>query len=56
MTMILKYIKKLMGWCPYAKTYEAEARRHANLENFDSNIPDRARGENGDLKNSGWLQ
>lgn len=51
-----KFIKKLMGWCPNAKTCEAEARRHVSLENFDSDIPDRARGENGDLKNPGWVQ
>ena len=51
-----RYIKKLMGWCPYTKTYEAEAKRHVSLENFDSDIPDIARGEKGDLKNPGWLQ
>lgn len=54
--IVIKSIRKLMGWCPYTKTYEAEARRHVSLENFDSNIPDRARGEKGDSKNPGWLQ
>ena len=49
-----RYIKKLMGWCPNAKAHEA--RQQTNFEIFDSNIPDRARGENGDLKNPGWLQ
>lgn len=43
-----------MGWCPNAKALEA--RQQTNFEIFDSNIPDRARGENGDLKNPGWLQ
>lgn len=47
-------IKKLMGWCPNARAQEA--RQHVNLENFDSNVPDRARGEGGDLKNLGWLR
>ena len=50
----VEYIKKLMGWCPNAKAHEA--RQHVNLENFDSDIPDRARGENGDLKNLGRLR
>jgi hypothetical protein len=50
----IEYIKKLMGWCPNARA--SEARRNINIENFDSDVPDRARGENGDLKNPGWLQ
>ncbi|MCC4767965.1 DUF1673 family protein [Methanosarcina sp. DH1] len=54
MSLKVEYIKKLMGWCPNAKAYEA--RQHANLESFDSDIPDRARGENGDLKDPGWLR
>ncbi|MDD2341026.1 MAG: DUF1673 domain-containing protein [Methanosarcina sp.] len=54
MTMALKYIKKLMGWCPNVRAHEA--RQHINLENFESDIPDRAGGENGDLKNPGWLR
>jgi hypothetical protein len=49
-----EYIKKLMGWCPNAKAHEA--RRNVDLENFDSNVPDRARGDNSCLKNPGWLQ
>ena len=52
--MALKYIKKLMGWCPNVRAHEA--RQHINLENFESDIPDRAGGENGDLKNPGWLR
>ena len=50
----IEYIKKLMGWCPNARA--SEARRNINLENFDSDVPDRARGENGDMKNPGWLR
>jgi hypothetical protein len=50
----VEYIKKLMGWCPNTRAYEAK--RHVNLENFDSDVPDRARGENGDLKNPGWFR
>jgi len=50
----VEYIKKLMGWCPNAKAHEA--RRNIDLENFDSNVPDRARGDNSCLKNPGWLQ
>lgn len=52
--MALKYIKKLMGWCPNVRAHEA--RKHINLENFESNVPDRAGGENGDMKNPGWLR
>ena len=51
-----KLIKKLMGWCPNAKSLATGDRRHASLENFDSNVPDRARGDNRRLKNPGWLQ
>ncbi len=51
MSLNVEYIKKLMGWCPNAKAHEA--RRHVNLENFDSDVPDRARGGNGDLINPG---
>jgi hypothetical protein len=47
-------IKKLMEGCPNTKTCEVEARRNVNIKNSD--IPDKARGENGDLKNPGWLQ
>lgn len=52
--MTLEYIKKLMGWCPNAKAFETGPR--INLENFDSNVPDRARGDNSCLKNPRWLQ
>lgn len=52
--MTLEYIKKLMGWCPNARA--SEARKHIHLENFDSDIPDRAKGENGNLKNPGWFR
>ena len=54
MSLKVEYIKKLMGWCPNAKAHEA--RRNIDLENFDSNVPDRARGDNSCLKNPGWLQ
>jgi hypothetical protein len=47
-------IKKLMGWCPNAKAHEA--RQYLNLENLDSNLPDRARGEVGDTKSLGWIR
>jgi hypothetical protein len=33
-----------------------EVIRHANLEDFDTDVPDNARGDNRDLKNPGWLQ
>ena len=46
--VISECFRKLMGWCPNAKAHEA--RRHVNLENFDSDVPDRARGEGGDTK------
>jgi len=49
-----EYIKKLMGWCPNVRAHEA--RQHINLENFNSDIPDKAGGENGDMKNPGWLR
>ncbi|AKB34510.1 hypothetical protein MSSIH_3820 [Methanosarcina siciliae HI350] len=52
--MSLEYIKKLMGWCPNAKAHVT--RQHVNLENFDSNVPDRVRGDNSCLKNPGWLR
>jgi hypothetical protein len=52
--MTLEYIKRLMGWCPNAKANEA--RKLVNLENFDSNTPDRARGKNENLENPGWLR
>jgi hypothetical protein len=50
----VEYIKKLMGWCP--NTRAQEARQHVNFENFNSDISDRARGENKDLKDPGWLR
>ncbi|PAV12197.1 hypothetical protein ASJ81_07635 [Methanosarcina spelaei] len=53
-TFVFDQIKKLMGWCPNAKAHEA--RQHVHLENFGSDIPDRARGENGNLKDSGWFR
>lgn len=49
-----KYIRKLMGWCPNAKSHGAIQQN--DPENFDFNIPDRARGDNSRLKNPGWLQ
>ncbi|MFY1113050.1 MAG: DUF1673 domain-containing protein [Methanosarcinaceae archaeon] len=54
MNLNTEYIKKLMGWCPNAGA--AEARRNVSLENFNSDIPERSRGENGDLKNPGWIR
>ncbi len=52
--LVFDQIKKFMGWCPNARA--SEARQQSNLENFASEIPDRARGENGDLKNLGWIR
>jgi hypothetical protein len=49
-----EYIKKLMGWCPNARA--SEARKNVSFENFNSDIPERTGGENGDLKNIGWLR
>ncbi|HII80941.1 MAG TPA: DUF1673 domain-containing protein [Methanosarcina sp.] len=54
MNLNTEYIKKLMGWCPNVRAHEA--RQHINLENFNSDIPDKAGGENGDMKNPGWLR
>ena len=54
MSLKVENIKKLMGWCPNARAHQA--RWHINLENFDSDIPDRTRGEGGDTKNMGWLR
>jgi len=50
----VKNIKKLMGWCPNAKA--SESRRNISFENFDSDIPDKAKGDNGDQRNPGWLR
>jgi hypothetical protein len=52
--VISECFRKLMGWCPNAKTLEA--RQHVNLENFNSDVPDRSRGEGGDTKSMGWLR
>ena len=54
MSLKVENIKKLMGWCPNAKAHEA--RQHVNLENFNSDVPDRARGEGGDTKSLGWFR
>ncbi len=54
MNLNTEYIKKLMGWCPNARAHEA--RRHISLENFASDIPERAGKENGDPKNLGWFR
>lgn len=43
-----------MGWCPNAKANEAK--RRISLENFDSDTPDRARGEGGDTENRSWFR
>lgn len=52
--MTLEHIKKLMGWCPNART--SETRRHINFESCESGIPDREKGDDGCQKNLGWLQ
>ena len=54
MNLNTKYIKKLMGWCPNVRA--SEARQQSNLENFASDIPERAGKENGDPKNLGWFR
>jgi hypothetical protein len=53
-TFVFDQIKKLMGWCPNARA--AEARRNVSFENFNSDIPERAGKENGDLKNPDRLR
>lgn len=50
----VKYIRKLMGWCPNAKAHEA--RQPINFESFESGISSRAGGNDGDQKNPGWFQ
>jgi hypothetical protein len=47
-------IKKFMGWCPNARV--SETRQHISFENLESSVPERAGGENGDLKNPGWFR
>lgn len=54
MSLEVESIKKLMGWCPNART--SETRRHINFESFESGIPDREKGDDGYQKNLGWLQ
>lgn len=54
MNVLIKNIRKLMGWCPNSRAHEA--RHQISLENFDSDIPDKAGGENDNLKNSGWFR
>ena len=54
MNLNIEYIKKLMGWCPNARA--SEARRNVSCENFDSDVPERAGGDNGGLKNTGWFR
>lgn len=44
----------MMGWCPNART--SETRQHINFESFESGIPDRAKGNDEDQKNPGWLR
>ena len=43
-----------MGWCPNARAVEAG--RNVSFESFNSDIPERSGGENGDLKNPGWIR
>ena len=54
MSLKVGNIKRLMGWCPNART--SEIRQHINFESFESGIPDREKGDNGDHKNPGWFQ
>lgn len=54
MSLKVENIKKLMGWCPNART--SETRRHINFESCESDIPDREKGDDGCQKNLGWLQ
>jgi|LSQX01.1.fsa_nt_gb hypothetical protein len=49
-----RHIKKLMGWC--TSTRAQEAKRNVSFENFDPDIPDRVKKENGTLKEPGWLR
>jgi hypothetical protein len=51
---VFDQIKKLMGWCPNAKTHRAV--QQADLENFGSDIPGRAKGEKRNSKDPRWLQ
>lgn len=50
----VKAIRKLMGWCPYAKV--KEAKQPVSFESFDFNIPDRARGDGESIKNLRWFR
>lgn len=54
MSLIVENIKKLMGWCPNARSHET--RQHINFESFESGIPDKATGDDGDQRNPGWFQ
>lgn len=54
MSLKVENIKKLMGWCPNARVHEA--RQHINFESFESGIPDKAKGDEGDQRNPGWLR
>ncbi len=51
---VFDQIKKLMGWCPNARI--SETRQHINFESFESSIPDKAKGDDGDQRNPGWLR
>lgn len=52
--LVFDQIKKFMGWCPNARAHET--RQCVNLERFELDTPARAGGENGDLKNPGWIR
>lgn len=54
MNLKVESIKKLMGWCPNAKTHRAI--QQADLEYFGSDILDKPEGNNRDLKDPRWLQ
>ncbi|HII93366.1 MAG TPA: DUF1673 domain-containing protein [Methanosarcina sp.] len=54
MSLKVENIRKMMGWCPNART--SETRRHINFGSFESGIPDREKGDDGDQKNPEWLR
>jgi hypothetical protein len=54
MSLKVGSIKKLMGWCPNTRAYEA--RQRTNFESFKSDIPDKEKGDDRDQKNPGWFR
>lgn len=53
-TVAFDQIKKLMGWCPYARAHET--RQYIHSENFVSNSPDEPDEENANLNNPSWFR